>query len=69
MDVRSRLNRERREFAGLVGAFRQDENGATAIEYSLIVSLIFLTIVAAVRSFTASTSDLYGEIDEAMSGD
>ena len=47
-------------------AFRHNESGATSIEYSLIVSLIFLAIIAAVRQFTNSTSDMYGTIEDAM---
>ncbi len=31
-----------------------DESGATAIEYGLIVSLIFLVIVAAVTNFSTT---------------
>lgn len=55
--------------AGLLSRFQQnlrrfarDESGATAIEYSLIVGLIFLAIAAAVNSFASSTSDMYGTI-------
>lgn len=44
--------------------FVENDSGATAIEYSLIVSLIFLAIVAAVRSFTDSASVMYNVIDE-----
>lgn len=69
MDVISRLDMERRRLAGVVHAFRRDENGATAIEYSLIIGLIFLTVIAAIRNYTDTTSDLYGEIDDALSGE
>ena len=47
-------------------AFLRCERGATAIEYSLIVSLIFLAIVAAVRNYTASTSDMYSTINSVL---
>ncbi len=50
-------------------SFGENESGATAIEYSLIVSLIFLAIIASVRAFTTSTSEMYGTIDEAMQTD
>lgn len=43
-------------------AFFEDENGATSIEYGLIVSLIFLAIIAAVKSYTNTTSDMYSTI-------
>ncbi len=43
-------------------AFGKDTSGATAIEYGLIVALIFLAIVGAIRSYTQSTSDMYNEV-------
>lgn len=46
--------------------FRRDEAGATAIEYGLIVGLIFLAIVSGIRGFTSSASDMYEEIDTAI---
>ncbi|WP_425408055.1 Flp family type IVb pilin [Hyphococcus sp.] len=63
MNAKSRLQNARRSAADRVADFWRDENGATAIEYSLIVALIFLTIVAAVRSYTETTSDMYTEIE------
>ena len=47
-------------------AFREDESGATAIEYGLIVALIFLAIVGSIRVYTNSTSDMYGEISTTL---
>lgn len=47
-------------------AFAQDARGATAIEYSLIIALIFLAIVGAVRSYVDSTSEMYSEIQSAI---
>jgi pilus assembly protein Flp/PilA len=46
--------------------FGRDERGATAIEYGLIVALIFLAIVASVRSFANTTSDMYSHIESAI---
>jgi pilus assembly protein Flp/PilA len=40
--------------ARLALSFAADESGATAIEYGLIVSLIFLVIVAGVTNFSTS---------------
>ncbi len=37
----------------------RDENGATAIEYGLIIALIFLTILSAVTAFGNATSSLF----------
>jgi pilus assembly protein Flp/PilA len=46
----------------MVADFCNDESGSTAIEYSLIVALIFLAIVAAVTNFADSTSEMYDDI-------
>jgi pilus assembly protein Flp/PilA len=50
----------------MVADFHDDDNGSTAIEYSLIVGLIFLVIVAAVTSFANTTSDMYGDISSSL---
>lgn len=42
--------------------FLEDEDGATAIEYGLIVSLIFVAIVGAVRQYATNTENMYSEI-------
>jgi len=63
MGIREKMIAGERRLSGLVNQFRNDENGATAIEYSLITGLIFLAIVASVRAFTSSASDVYDEID------
>ena len=52
----------------LVRRFSGDESGATAIEYGLIVALIFLAILGAVTSYTESASDMYSDISSALSG-
>ena len=46
--------------------FIHDEEGATAIEYGLIVALIFLAVVGAIKQFTNSTSEMYSEIGDAI---
>jgi len=48
--------------------FFNDERGATAIEYALIVGLIFLAIVTAVTSYTQNTNALYQHISNAVTG-
>ena len=48
--------------------FLNEERGATAIEYALIVGLIFLAIVTAVTSYTQSTNALYQRISNAVTG-
>ena len=54
------------DFVQRVRCFAKDESGATAIEYSLIVSLIFLAVVGSIRAYTASTNDMYNEISDAV---
>ena len=49
-------------------AFWRDERGATAIEYGLIVSLIFVAIVFAVNKFASSTGNMYNMINNHMVG-
>jgi pilus assembly protein Flp/PilA len=49
-----------------IARFAADERGATAIEYSLIVALIFVAIIAAVNSFADSTNDMYSEISSTL---
>ena len=46
--------------------FSKDENGATAIEYGLIVSLIFIAIIGSVRSYTDNASVMYSEIASSL---
>jgi pilus assembly protein Flp/PilA len=48
--------------------FLNDDRGATAIEYALIVGLIFLAIVTAVTSYTQNTNALYQHISDAVTG-
>lgn len=50
----------------LLKQFAADESGATAVEYSLIVSLIFLAVVGVVQSVATKTTSMYGVIEAAM---
>jgi pilus assembly protein Flp/PilA len=43
-----------------------DESGATAIEYGLIVALIFLVAVSAITSFANNTTAMYNTISAAI---
>ncbi len=47
----------------LTKRFREDESGATAIEYSLIVALIFLAILGAAKGFGDSSNEMYTNIE------
>lgn len=57
---------ERRSLRALVSRFRRNDDGATAIEYCLILALIFLAIIAAVRGYTQSASEMYDTIDQTL---
>lgn len=46
--------------------FAKDESGATSIEYGLIVGLVFLAVVASVKTFAGSTSAMYTEISDTL---
>ena len=49
-------------------AFWRDQNGATAIEYGLIVSMIFLVILAALYNFAGHTGAMFNKISNSMNG-
>jgi pilus assembly protein Flp/PilA len=42
------------------------DHGATAVEYGLIVSLIFLAGAGAMQAFGASAMDMWGEVSGSM---
>lgn len=48
--------------------FQSDESGATALEYGLIISLIFLVIVSAVTAFGNKASEIFNTAFIAISG-
>ena len=48
--------------------FLKDEEGATAVEYGLMVALIAVVIIGAVTLLGQSTSDKFGEVETAISG-
>ena len=50
----------------MIARFIREEEGATAIEYGLIVSLIFLVIVNAVQAFAEATTAKYDQINSAV---
>lgn len=66
MDAISKFHMARRRLGDLVDAFRHDEEGATAIEYGLIIALIFLAVVAAVRGYTETTNEMYKTIEDTL---
>jgi pilus assembly protein Flp/PilA len=46
--------------------FIRDESGATAIEYGLIASLIFLVIVTSVSAFGNKTTTIMQTVSDAI---
>lgn len=48
--------------------FLQDESGATAIEYGLIVTFLFIAIVTAIHYYVDNTHDMYTRISDAVEG-
>lgn len=48
--------------------FLKDQSGATAIEYGLIISLIFLVCVTAIGSFAGNNNANYNKISTAIAG-
>ncbi|PHS22652.1 MAG: Flp family type IVb pilin [Robiginitomaculum sp.] len=52
----------------LIKAFYVDESGATAIEYTLIISLIFLVILGAVTLFADNATAMFQKVSSAITG-
>lgn len=52
--------------SGLFRNFLEDERGATAIEYGLIASLVFMGTVGAIQVFAGKTTDMYNRITAKM---
>ena len=48
--------------SGFLRAFRRDERGATAVEYGLIVSLIFIAIIVGVSNAASSTIRMWNNV-------
>ncbi len=48
--------------------FAEDESGATAIEYGLIVSFLFVAIVASIHLYVDSAQAMFQRIDAAIQG-
>ena len=51
----------------LIRRFLNDERGATAIEYALIVGMIFLVIVGAVSLFASRATGTFDKVSTAVS--
>lgn len=53
--------------AQMLKKFAADTGGATAVEYGVIVALIFLAILASINSVAAATVAMFNLISSAMS--
>lgn len=51
----------------LINRFKNDESGATAIEYGLIAALIAVAIIAAVRAVGGSLSTTFDSVNDELS--
>ena len=51
-----------------LAAFLRDESGATAIEYGMIISLIFLVVVGAFTHFAGNFTLVMDKISTAVGG-
>lgn len=47
--------------------FRRDQEGATAVEYGLMLALIAAVIITAVATLGGSTRDCFTKVDTAIS--
>jgi pilus assembly protein Flp/PilA len=50
----------------ILSRFLREDDGATAIEYGLIVGLMFLAIVTAVKNVATQNTTLYTTIDTTL---
>ena len=47
-------------------AIFKDERGATAVEYGLILAMIFLAMVGALTVVASTTTDMWNNVTEAV---
>ena len=52
--------------SAFLAGFWADRRGATAIEYGLIVSLIFVVIITAVNAFATNATTIFTNISTAV---
>ncbi len=53
---------------GLGDRFRRDDEGATAVEYGLMVALIAVVIIAAVTLLGTTLRDIFNNVAAAIDG-
>ncbi|GJD62461.1 Flp family type IVb pilin [Methylobacterium frigidaeris] len=54
--------RGRSRLTGALRRFRHEQSGATAIEYALIATLIFLALTSALAVYGSAAGGLYGNL-------
>jgi pilus assembly protein Flp/PilA len=59
--------RRRGEAKGMVAAFRDDDTGATAIEYGLIAALISVVIIGAITTVGTSLNSTFNSVSTVLS--
>ena len=52
----------------MIRRFFRDERGATAIEYAIICSFLFIAIVTSIHIYIGSATDMYQRISDAIVG-
>lgn len=52
----------------LLNRFREDESGATAIEYGLIAALVAVAIIGALQGMRNSLSDTFNKVATSVNG-
>ena len=60
------INPKAKPMKSIFYAFLESENGATAIEYALISSLIAVFIIAALSQLGTSLSGVFSEVGNAL---
>ncbi|HEX7873336.1 MAG TPA: Flp family type IVb pilin [Sphingobium sp.] len=50
----------------LLRSLRRDEKGATAVEYGLILAMIFLAIITAVNTVAQRTNTMWNKVSNAV---
>jgi len=58
--------RRMKPYLSLLRRLAADESGATAIEYAIMVGMIFLAVVGAVEYFTSRTNAMYNYIEASI---
>ena len=51
----------------MLETFRKDDEGATAVEYGIMVALIAVVIIAAVALLGGALSDMFSDVEDEIS--